>query len=173
MKRECKLKFSFLLLKQILKDSFNNKVSFSCLFVILKLFLVFFFYKSHKEYFSFLFYFSIFSYPHFIIRILLSAIHHPPPFGPHFTETICTSISPISFALHAARCTLHAARCTLHAARCTLHAARYTLHAYHFLILRSEHFKSRLESSVPKQGLSRPARRIFLFPDVLTRGPLL
>ena len=30
MKGECQLKFSFLLLKQILEDSFNNKVPVSC-----------------------------------------------------------------------------------------------------------------------------------------------
>ena len=36
---------------------------------------------------------SAFFYPHFIIRHPPSAIRHPPPSGPHFTETPCTRIS--------------------------------------------------------------------------------
>ena len=67
----------------ILKDSFNNKVSVSCLFVIV--FSFFFIIKVIKN--IFLSFFHFFFYPHFVICILLSAIHHPPPSGLHFTDT--------------------------------------------------------------------------------------
>ena len=34
-------------------------------------------------------------HPHFVIRIFLSAIRHPPPYGPHFTETLKYTTSKI------------------------------------------------------------------------------